>query len=74
MCLLLLLGLSVYMLAYFLPHLDSPAGRFPVLDGAENMELARQMATGALPHVPFYRAMLYPALLSLFLRAMVRSH
>jgi hypothetical protein len=57
------------MVAYFVPHLDSAAGRFPVLDGAENMELARQMAAGALPHVPFYRAMLYPALLSLFLRA-----
>ena len=56
------------MAAYFVPHLDSPAGRFPVLDGAENMVLAQQIATGSLPHVPFYRAMLYPALLSLFLR------
>jgi hypothetical protein len=57
------------MAAYLVPHLDSPAGRFPVLDGAENMELARQIATGSLPPIPFYRAMLYPAVLSLFLRA-----
>jgi len=53
---------------YLLSFLASPSGRFAMLDGAENMDLARQIATGTLPPVPFYRAMLYPAVLSLFIR------
>jgi hypothetical protein len=50
-------------------YLASPSGRFPVLDGAENMALAQQIAAGTLPAEPFFRAMLYPGLLSLFLLA-----
>jgi 4-amino-4-deoxy-L-arabinose transferase-like glycosyltransferase len=70
--LLVMVGVGAYMAAYLVIHLASPSGQFPVLDGAENMALARQIATGTLPHEPFYRAMLYPWLLSVFLRVGVR--
>ena len=59
----------LYSAAYLRFYLASPAGRFPTLDGAENVELAREIASGTLSAAPFYRAMLYPGALSLFLRA-----
>lgn len=46
----------------------TPLGHFPVLDGREMLVLARSMADGTLPAEPFYRAPLYPALLSIFMR------
>src|SRR5205807_7081504 len=67
--LVLIVGVAIYAGVYLLSFLASPLGRIPLLDGAENVELATQIAAGSLPHEPFYRAMLYPALLSLFLRA-----
>jgi hypothetical protein len=60
--------LGLYVVAYFVSFLASPTGRFPSLDAAEHLTLAHQIATGTLPAEPFYRAMLYPGLLSLFLR------
>ncbi len=62
---LLLIGLVAYVAAYSLPYLNSPAGRFPLLDGAENLDLAHRIAAGTLPIEPFFRAMLYPGFLAL---------
>ncbi|MEW6708220.1 MAG: hypothetical protein AB1403_00195 [Candidatus Riflebacteria bacterium] len=45
---------------------QTPLGMTPVLDGAENILLAEKIFQGTLPAEPFYRAMLYPAFLSLF--------
>ena len=64
----LIIAVGLYVTVYLRYYLASPAGRFPLLDGAENMDLARQLAAGTLPAAPFYRAMLYPAFLALFLR------
>ncbi len=66
--LLLLFAVGLYVTAYVVEFLASPSGRFPMLDAAEHLELARQIAAGTLPAEPFFRAMLYPGLLSLFLR------
>ena len=60
--------IGLYVALYLRVFLGSSMGRFPVLDGAENIQLAARIAQGALPAEPFYRAMLYPGLLSLFLR------
>ena len=68
LCLAILAGLSVYVLSYLLWFVGSPLGRYPLLDSAENLSLARQIAEGTLPPIPFFRAMLYPATLSIFLR------
>jgi hypothetical protein len=42
----------------------TPLGQSAVLDERENLQLAAQIAHGALPAEPFYRAMGYPLLLS----------
>src|SRR5690349_7519188 len=42
---------AVYAAMYLLGFLASPSGRFAMLDGAENMDLAGQIATGTLPPV-----------------------
>jgi hypothetical protein len=63
-----LLLAAFYSAVYCIQFLSSPIGRYPVLDGAENARFAKELASGTLAHEPFYRAMLYPALLSLFLR------
>jgi hypothetical protein len=44
---------------------QTPLGQVAVLDERENLDLARQIATGSLPAEPFYRAMGYPLLLAL---------
>lgn len=44
----------------------TPLGAFPVLDGREILELAKQIAAGTVAAEPFYRAPLYPALISVF--------
>ncbi len=56
----------IYAAAFLFFHALSPSGMTPVLDGAENILLADQIFSGTLPDEPFYRAMLYPALLSMF--------
>lgn len=65
----LVLGLSgLYLTGFFLWYGGTPLGLRPVLDGQENLQLAAQMAHGTLAAEPFYRAPLYPFLLSLPLR------
>ncbi len=66
---ILLVTTAAYALAYLLWFWGTPFGEVPVLDGRENIALARQIAEGSLPTEPFFRAMLYPALLSLFARS-----
>jgi len=55
-------------LAYGLGHLGwylgTPLGRVPVLDERENMDLAAAIASGSLPHAPFYRAPGYALVLA----------
>ncbi len=66
--LLLLVVSGLYMAGFFFWYSGTPLGLVPVLDGRENLLLASQMADGSLPVEPFYRAPLYPFLLSLPLR------
>ncbi|HXU78799.1 MAG TPA: hypothetical protein VN794_19640 [Methylomirabilota bacterium] len=68
-CLLVGLLITVVVALHLRFFLASPSGRFPVLDGAENISLAQRIAQGTLPAEPFFRAMLYPGLLALFLVA-----
>lgn len=55
----------IYGLLYLFYFWRTPLGQTPVLDGAENITLASQIAYGELPREPFFRSMLYPALLSI---------
>mgnify|MGYP000152982640 CR=1 FL=1 len=61
---LLTLGL-VYLIGCLLTYSTYPLSQSPQLDAAENIALASQMASGELPDEPFYRAPLYPYILSL---------
>ncbi len=61
---LLLAVVALYSLAHLTWYLDTPLGIKPVLDGQENLILAQQIQDGSLAREPFYRAMLYPALLA----------
>jgi len=63
---LLLVIISLYAVAYLLDFWQTLPGMTPVLDGAENIKLANSIYDGSFPVEPFYRAMLYPAILSLF--------
>ena len=54
-----------YGVLYLLYFWQTPLGQMPVLDGSENFLLASQISSGSLPHEPFFRSMLYPALLSI---------
>ena len=56
--------IALYALAYLLWYSATPLGLYPVLDGREQLALAGAIARGELPHEPFYRAPLYPALLA----------
>lgn len=60
--LLALLYGGLHLLWYW----QTPLGMVAVLDERENIDLARQIASGTLPAEPFYRAMGYPLVLSLF--------
>jgi hypothetical protein len=60
---LLILGL-VYLMGCLLTYSSYPLSQSPQLDAAENITLASQMASGELPKEPFYRAPLYPFILS----------
>jgi hypothetical protein len=68
-----LITVCLYVFAYAQWFLNTPLGRFPLLDSAENLQLAGQIADGTLPRVPFFRAMLYPALLSGYIQLGVSS-
>ncbi len=60
----LALVIVAYGGGYLIWYLGTPLGRAPQLDGRENLALAAQIADGTLPQEPFYRAMLYPAVLA----------
>ncbi len=67
--LLLLVGFTaIYIAGHFQWYGQTVLGMIPVLDGKEIIELAGNMASGELPSELFYRAPLYPALLSIFYR------
>ncbi|MGA8889952.1 MAG: hypothetical protein WB493_00190 [Anaeromyxobacteraceae bacterium] len=67
---LLLVGLvGGYTLLHLLATWATPLGSVPVLDAAENVGIARMLADGTFPSEPYYRAMLYPAVLAAMLRA-----
>lgn len=55
---------AFYAIGHMLWYWQTPLGLSPVLDGQENLILAQQIRQGTLPQEPFYRAMLYPALLA----------
>lgn len=59
----------LYATAHLAWYGGTPLGGFPVLDGREILEMARQIAGGELPSEPCYRAPLYPALLALWILA-----
>lgn len=61
----LLLFVVVYAIGHMLWYWQTPLGQLPALDGQENLILAEQIASGSLAKEPFYRAMLYPALLAI---------
>lgn len=50
---------------FLFSFLMDPLGMSPVMDARENLALAGDFADGDWPESPFYRAMLYPLLLSL---------
>jgi len=54
----------LYAAAYCLWYASTPMGVHPVLDGKENLQLANAITEGRLPAEPFYRAPLYPLLIS----------
>lgn len=65
----LLATVALYAGGFNLWYSSTPLGVAPVLDGKENLELARQWASDGFAAEPFYRAPLYPALLALLGRA-----
>ncbi len=58
-----------YAFLHFVWYWQAPFGISPVLDSRESLLLAEKIASGTLEKEPFYRAMLYPFLLSLLLKA-----
>jgi hypothetical protein len=61
-----LLATLGYGLLYLSWYWGTPLGQTPVMDGAENLLIAESIADATLPTEPFYRAMLYPCVLSVF--------
>jgi hypothetical protein len=59
----------IYTAGFLLWYSATPLGLYPVLDGREILELARRIASDELAPEPFYRAPVYPALLSLLIDA-----
>ncbi len=59
----------LYAVGYLAWYSLTPLGLYPVLDGRELLALAKAISAGTLPKEAFYRAPLYPALLSLFASA-----
>lgn len=62
----ILILVAAYFAAYLMLFWQTPLGMEPVLDGAENFKLSQQICDGTLPAEPFFRSMLYPAILALF--------
>ncbi len=65
----LLAAITLYAIGFTLWYSSTALGIAPVLDGKENLELAQEWASSSFAAEPFYRAPLYPALLSLLVRA-----
>lgn len=66
LCVLLAVGLNgLFALDFML----DPLGLSPVLDGRENLAWAERISAGELPDEPFYRALLYPAILAVMAKA-----
>lgn len=55
----------IYILGFAFEFTLDPLGRSPVLDARENLDLVERLHGQSYPDEPFYRAMLYPYLLSL---------
>lgn len=64
--LIFVLLIFFYSASHFYWFTNTSLGMTPVLDGAENILLADNIYKNELAQEPFYRAMLYPAFLSLF--------
>ncbi|MEX0329947.1 MAG: hypothetical protein AB3N64_00860 [Puniceicoccaceae bacterium] len=62
---IILLGLVVYTLAFTFSYVADPMALSPQLDAKENLTLASQFDAGSSAPEPFYRAVLYPYILSL---------
>lgn len=60
-------AIVVYGLAALFWHAQQPIAEFPQLDAKENIALASLLADGQWGSEPFYRAMLYPVILAVFL-------
>lgn len=58
----------IYAGAHLAWYGTTPMGGFPVLDGREILGLAQAIASGDLPHEPFYRAPLYSGLLAIAIK------
>jgi 4-amino-4-deoxy-L-arabinose transferase-like glycosyltransferase len=58
-------GILLYLVACAVAYLDYPLALSPQLDAAENLRMAADFDTGNTYGEPFYRAPLYPYLLSL---------
>ncbi|EDY81747.1 hypothetical protein VDG1235_1365 [Verrucomicrobiia bacterium DG1235] len=63
---LLIALIALYSLGHLLWYMKTPLGLSPVLDGRENLILAQKIANGSLEPEPFFRAMLYPAIIAFF--------
>ncbi|MCC5840100.1 MAG: hypothetical protein JJT96_08250 [Opitutales bacterium] len=57
----------IYGLAALFWQVQQPIAEFPQLDAKENIALASLLSEGQWGNEPFYRAMLYPAILAIFL-------
>ncbi len=55
---------ALYAVLYLSEFSATPLGQVPVLDGRENIDIARAIVAGELPQEPFFRAMGWPLLLS----------
>ena len=60
----LLILVTAYSLAHLFWYWQTPLGQMPALDGQENLLLAKAISSGELEREPFYRAILYPAILA----------
>ena len=59
---------AVYTCGFMLWYSATALGLAPMLDGREQLELATRIANGSLPHEPYYRAALFPALVAWLLK------
>ncbi len=57
---------ALYALGQLIWYAGTPMGISPVLDGQENLLLAQRIAQGDFGEEPFYRSILYPAVIAYF--------